>query len=227
LRAQGIALVEMKTNLQQFRLAAMTRKDLHLTFGAFLAASALALGNMFGRFYIPSSYHYRHLVRDGSHPMVDHLFSTEGTQFIHDGARASRVEKTIAIASWPDVHSRLRVCFHAAAMNPKRRVIANCGECEKCLRTMIPLEVAGLLPRFAAFPSKLSSRNIRKIRYLSSSSRSFAFENLLFALRKKRLDLVGVLMFVILRGKILSLFVRPFFLMLPKNVQRWIKTQAS
>ncbi|MBL0712097.1 MAG: hypothetical protein JJV98_00215, partial [Desulfosarcina sp.] len=147
--AQGIKLVVMQTNLQQFRLAAMARGNLHLTFGMPLAAAAMVLGNMFARFYIPASYQYRHLVPDGSHPILDHLLSTETMQMIHDGASASRVAKTIAIAAWPDTHSRLRVCFRGARYNPGLSVFENCGTCEKCIRTMIPLEVTGLLSKFS------------------------------------------------------------------------------
>ena len=222
---QGIDLVVMETNLQQFRLAAMARGHLHLTFGVPLAAAALTLGNLFARFYIPASYHYGHLVPDGSHPMLDHLLSTDSTQIIHDGAAASRVAKTIAIADWPDVHSRLRVCFRGASYNPLREVFENCGHCEKCLRTMIPLEIVGLRSKFTTFAVELSMKNIRRIRYLSTSSRAFAIENVHLAIRARRWDLVAVLLYVVLRGKLLSLFIQPLFHLLPARMRSWVKAQ--
>jgi hypothetical protein len=227
LSAQGIKMVEMQTNMQRFRLAAMGRSKLHLTFGLPLAAAALVMGNMFARFYIPASYHYGGLVPDGSHPMMDHLLSTETTQFIHDGASATRVAKTIAIAGWPETHSRLRVCFQGAQYNTARGVFENCGACEKCLRTMIPLEIAGKLSEFSTFPRGLNKKNIKTIRYLSSASRTFAKENLVFAWQHRRWDLVATLAYVVLRGKVLATFLQPLYRILPRGAREWIKNRFA
>ena len=223
LSAQGIQLVVVHTNMQQFRLAAMTRANLYLTVGMPLVSAAMVLGDMFARFYIPASFNYRNLIPDGSHPMLDHLLSTETMQIIHDGAAVSRVEKTIAIAGWSDSHSRLRVCFNGARYNPQRKVIENCGTCEKCVRTMIPLEVAGMLTNFSTFPVNLAVKNIRRMRFLSQSSRSFALENLRFARQAGRWGLVTVLAYVIVRGKLIEIIWRPLSRMLPERVKVWIK----
>jgi len=225
LEAEGIELVIMHTNLQQFRLAAMAHGNLHLTFGLPLAAAALTLGKLFGRFYIPASYHYARLVPDGSHPILDYLLSTDSTQIIHDGASATRVAKTVAIAEWPAVHSRLRVCFEGAPYNAQRKVFENCCKCEKCLRTMIPLEVIGQREQFSTFAQNLSLKNIRRIRYLSTPSRTFAIENLRLALEARRWDLVVVLAYVVVRGKLLSLFLQPIFRLLPQDLRAWVKAR--
>jgi hypothetical protein len=222
-RSQGIELVVMQTNMQQFRQAAMERGNLHLTFGSPLTASALVLGNMFARFYIPASYQYSHLVPDGSHPILDHLLSTETMQIIHDGAGVSRVAKTIALAGWPDTHSRLRVCFRSARYDPRRSIFENCGACEKCLRTMIPLEVAGLLPKFPTFPPAISPRSIRRIRYISESSRSFALENMRYALHARRWGLAASLAYVVARGKLYAAFLHPLAKRLPNKLRDWVK----
>jgi hypothetical protein len=223
LNAQGIEMLEIQTNMQRFRLAAMGRGKLHLTFGLPLAAAALVMGNMFARFYIPASYHYGDLVPDGSHPMMDHLLSTETMQFIHDGASATRVAKTIVIADWPETHSRLRVCFQGAQCNDARGVFENCGTCEKCLRTMIPLEIAGVLSDFSTFSGGLNLKNIKTIRFMSSASRSFAIENLVFARQRRRWELVATLTYVVLRGKVLATFLQPLYRILPRGAREWIK----
>jgi hypothetical protein len=155
--------------------------------------------------------------------MLDHLLSTDTMQIIHDGATASRVEKTIAIAGWPDTHSRLRVCFRGARYNPQRNIFENCGTCEKCVRTMIPLKAAGLLSAFSTFPVNLAGKNIRRIRFLSQSSRSFALENLRFARQAGRWALVTVLAYVIVRGKLFEFLWRPLSLMLPEKFKAWVK----
>jgi len=225
LEGENIELVVMQTNMQKFRLAAMGHGNLHLTFGLPLAAAALTLGNLSGRFYIPASYHYAHLVPDGSHPMLDHLLSTEATQIIHDGASVTRVAKTIAIADWPVVRSRLRVCFTGASYNALHNVFENCCKCEKCIRTMIPLEIVGQRSRFSTFPEELSLKNIRRIRYLSTPSRTFAIENLHLALKTRRWDLTAVLAYVVARGKLLALLFQPAFRLLPKGARTRIKAR--
>jgi len=224
---QGIQLVVVQTNIQKFRLAAMARSNLHFTFVLPLVSAAMVLGDLFARFYIPASYQYRNLTPDGSHPMLDHLLSTDTMQIIHDGATASRVEKTIAIAGWPDTHSRLRVCFQGARYDPQRKIFKNCGTCEKCVRTMIPLKAAGLLSNFSTFPVHLAVKNIQRIRFLSTSSRSFAIENLRFARHARRWDMVTVLSYVIVRGKLLEIIWRPLSLMLPERFKSWVKNRMT
>jgi hypothetical protein len=158
--------------------------------------------------------------------MLDHLLGTDSMQIIHDGASASRVAKTIAIANWPVAHSRLRVCFRGASYNSQRQVFENCGHCEKCLRTMIPLDIVGQRSKFTTFACELSMKNIRRIRYLSASSRAFTLENIRLAIGAKRWDLVAVLVYVVLRGKLLALCIRPLFRLLPANMRSYVKTRV-
>lgn len=56
------------------------------------------------------------------------------------------------------------------------------------------------------FPGGLTRKNIRRIGYLSSSSRSFANENLRFAWQAGRWGLVIALTYVTVRGKLLAIF---------------------
>ena len=62
----------------------------------------------------PASHTYNDLVPWGSDPRVDHLLSSETLQVVHDGAAATRIAKTEAIARWPATYGRLRVCVPAA-----------------------------------------------------------------------------------------------------------------
>jgi hypothetical protein len=66
---------------------------------------------------------------------------------MHDGGRFSRLEKVRDLASWPTAIAALRVC-------PTRLEDgANCGRCEKCLRTRLELLAAGIDETSAFGPS--------------------------------------------------------------------------
>lgn len=136
-----------------------------LTQGSALASIALLLG--FPRTYVSSAYSYSQLVPLGSHPLTDPLWSTEGIEIIHEGAEARRVDKVIEIAENPSALANLLVCAHD--------VTRNCGHCEKCLRTMVPLQLLGVST--TAFPPFPSLSKIKKIRIANDIEMIFFKEN--------------------------------------------------
>lgn len=102
--------------------------------GSFLAAIALALSDHVGRVYVPSSHDVGSLFPWGSHPLVDHHFSTERCSIVHDRVNVTRLDKTVAVAGYADILAELRVCWLPTS---------NCGRCSKCLRTLLALQVVG------------------------------------------------------------------------------------
>jgi hypothetical protein len=142
-----------------------------LTQGSALASIALLLG--FPRAFVSSAYSYSQLVPLGSHPLTDPLWSTEGVEVIHEGAEARRVDKVIKIAENPSALANLLVCAH--------EVVHNCGECEKCLRTMIPLQLLGAST--PAFPPLPPLSEIKKIRIANEIEMIFFRENFDLATR--------------------------------------------
>jgi hypothetical protein len=122
-------------------------------FGAALAAVAHALSPNHGKIYIASSYSYANLRPDGSHPLLDPLWSTETLRFIHDGGE-TRIEKLRLLLPHPEALSRLRVCWENEGNY-------NCGVCEKCLRTMLGLRALGV-DHCAAFPDTLTVDLVRQ-----------------------------------------------------------------
>jgi hypothetical protein len=201
----GITLLTSRTNLQQFRLAATSSKDLHLTFGAPITASALVLGNLFSCFYIPGSYTYArdNLIPEGAHPVLDHLLSTEILQIIHDGADASRTEKIAKIAQWTETYSRLRVCLERAKFNENTGLIENCCKCEKCIRTMLSLDLLNVLPIYSTFPHILKRKHIWQTLYRTEGSHLFYKENLKLARQQNRKDRVWDLYYSWLRSQVI------------------------
>jgi len=139
-------LIEVETNLRELSDSYVTWDFYH---GAALASVGLLLSPRFRRMYIAASRSYADLIPLGSHPLLDPLWSTERTEIVHDGSEATRVEKAAAIASDDTAVRYLRVCWE------NRGGAYNCGQCEKCLRTMACLRTVGVLQRCPAFERPL------------------------------------------------------------------------
>ncbi|MGH2809586.1 MAG: hypothetical protein ACRDIA_01755 [Actinomycetota bacterium] len=140
--ALGKPLIELSTNLPTISGHFLPWGHYH---GAALASAAVLLSGNFQRVLIPATNTYNNLVPLGSHPMTDPLWSTDSVQIVHDGCEANRIEKLTAISGSDAVRSFLRVCHEQPIDRP------NCSSCEKCLRTMISLEMVGTLDRFKTF----------------------------------------------------------------------------
>jgi hypothetical protein len=194
----GLKLVAVRTNLLQF-LGLSIQKQ---AFTSFVTSPALVLGGLFSRFYIPSSYKFTHLSRfqDGSHPMFDHLLATESMETIHDGGHLTRVAKTVAISSWPETYDLLRVCFNATGVQPGVPAIANCCNCEKCLRTMTTLHIAGALDHYRCFPRMLEPGDIGRMENGYPGWQVYAEEIIEYAARAGRQDIARNLRLGIAKG---------------------------
>ncbi|HEV8004184.1 MAG TPA: hypothetical protein VGP63_30245 [Planctomycetaceae bacterium] len=170
-------LVEVSTNIREFSDGIVDwALDYH---GAALAAVAQLLAPTLNKVYVASTHSERDTFRWGSHLFLDPLYSTETLSLIHDGANATRVEKVAAIANDRLVQQTLRVCNKAGA--------SNCGRCEKCLRTMINLRVAGALEQVVTFDRQLRLNEVRLIHVRDENKASYVSENLT-ALRAKGVD---------------------------------------
>lgn len=138
----GKRLVTFSTNIRETRFG-------HLPWGTIghgsaMAAVALLLEGVYRRILIPSTDGYRETGPWGSHATVDHFFSSSTMRVIHDGAAFSRFQKVALVATSPVALSALRVCWQSKSDS-------NCGACEKCLRTMIALELCGVLDKASTF----------------------------------------------------------------------------
>jgi len=150
-------VVPVATNVRDFGTRFVHWGELY--FGAALASVGLTLHRIFEKVYIASSYSYDELLPWGSHPALDPLWSTEGVSIIHDGCEARRVDKIRFIAQFPVVTDTLRVCTY----RPFSGSIYNCGVCEKCLRTMVALHIAGALQKCRTLPNFIDLRVLRTI----------------------------------------------------------------
>jgi hypothetical protein len=175
----GIPLLEVETNIRQLT-------DRHGGWaetgcGIGLAGVALLLSGQFRKVFIPASESYAHLGNCGSHPLLDPLWSTDSLEVVHDGCEADRNRKVRLISSLEVALRTLRVCWE----NPGNAY--NCGRCEKCLRTMVNLRIAGSLERCPAFASPLTADAVAGIRIRSDLVLRFHEDNLR-ALEESGLD---------------------------------------
>jgi hypothetical protein len=67
----------------------------------------------------------------GSNPVTNHLLSGGGFQVHTEGCGFSRTERVRLICDYPEIAAKLRVCWEGPITG------ANCGRCEKCIRTML------------------------------------------------------------------------------------------
>lgn len=149
-------------------------------FGNIMAGLFAGLGVR--RHYLPSSYSYRDLHPYGSHILTDPLWSTEATEILHDGLEALRSEKTEAIAAEPSMLDHLQVCWRSGT--------ENCGECSKCIRTRIVLDVLG---REGPFPDHRPTLSLlARLQPEDGSTAEFVWDLREFARRHDRSDLASV-----------------------------------
>ena len=149
-----LRLVSAATNLRLTRWR-QTDWALH-SHGAFFASVIHASG-AFVRCLIPSSVSYSSGRAWGSHPLTDPLLSTSRTELVYDGAETDRIHKTARVIQSELALSTLRVCWRSGTDQ-------NCGKCEKCLRTMVSLETAGVLQQATTFPARtVDLRLVRRL----------------------------------------------------------------
>jgi hypothetical protein len=142
----GKTLIPVEHNHYSFGYRYNLSRD--LSQAGVLGSVALLLG--FPVVYVPSSFPYSQLFPLGSHPLTDPLWSNECTEVMHDGCEAKRIDKLKKICESKPALENLRVCTNDQD--------ENCGKCEKCLYTMIPLKVLNAYD--APFPPLPSLRTI-------------------------------------------------------------------
>ena len=153
-------LIDVATNLRttRFRQADWS----HIAHGGGLASVGLLLERRLKHVLIASGSGYRNLHSWGSHPLTDPLYSTANTRIIHHGSTYSRTQKTITVAQSDIALQHIHVCHKQS--NEK-----NCCECTKCYRTMITLDLLGVLGRTPTFPQNQIDTHVIKNIYVSES----------------------------------------------------------
>ncbi len=176
---ENVDLLVVKSNINTHELLApiVTWDYIH---GACLAATGLALRKAFGRIYISSTHSAEEKMNWGSNVALDNNWSTEKLEFVHDGSEVTRLEKVILqVSKSPTALKHLRVCYKNIDGE------YNCGKCDKCLRTMVNLYIAGALKDAKTFPTEL---DIARISRTPTVTPTFFHNENLKALKERRLN---------------------------------------
>lgn len=106
----------------------------------------LLLQNMFYKYYYASTYNLNefelNLDADTAHyeKWVIPYISNENLEFYSANTNMTRIQKTQYISRFHDTYDNLHVCWYA---------IQNCGRCKKCIRTLVTMDVLGVLDKYA------------------------------------------------------------------------------
>jgi len=112
-------------------------------------SAVLMLQGLFKRYYYASGYNYEQCkynsVSDiaSLDPVLVPLLSTESIQCLSAGCQYSRVDKTRIVSEISLSYRSLDVCTQQRDEAP-----ANCGVCYKCVRTLLTLELLGLIEKY-------------------------------------------------------------------------------
>jgi hypothetical protein len=131
--------------------------------GGALAGAAHLFTNRLDVVKIACTYDITNLRPFGNHPLIEPNFSSHDMQIRHDGITLSRLDKVKLIAGWDAGLQSIRVCnqlfvWHSESKsyrerNPIKPGELNCGQCWKCVATMLALLVAGALHKASTFPN--------------------------------------------------------------------------
>ncbi|MFC4987854.1 hypothetical protein [Saliphagus infecundisoli] len=110
-------------------------------------AVALLLQGGIGTFLYGSTFDYEEICVKPTYDMAYTdpvglpLLSTDGIETRDVGCEYTRVEKTLIVSDIVDSHESLDICARPDSAS-------NCSDCWKCRRTLLTLEIAGLLDRY-------------------------------------------------------------------------------
>jgi hypothetical protein len=145
-RATGAAPAVIRTNLREHPVG--RGADWGRTHGGAVAALGHAAADTVGELLIASTKPYFADAPWGSHWETDPGWSSSRVRVIHVGAELRRNDKLAQLLDERLVQRHLRVCWE------NRAPTGNCGECEKCLRTMLILTAHDRLTDFPVFPRR-------------------------------------------------------------------------
>lgn len=162
----GVPLIEVETNIRHLTDPMVPWEDSH---GAALAAIGHLLGDSFETFVVPATHTFDNLYPLGSHPLLEPLWGSSDVRFVHHGCEADRVEKLARIAKSEVARRWLRVCPRYDGGT------RNCGRCEKCLRTMTAVRLAGDDCQFETLPRLRGLSDLWKVATVQTKGRASAW----------------------------------------------------
>jgi hypothetical protein len=118
---------------------------------AIFASIAYAFSNRVSDIVFASTYDIPSIQPAGTHPLLDLAYSSSQLTIHHADISLSRLDKVRLIADWEIAFQNIRTCNQSGSYESGK---LNCGQCIKCIRTMLELEALGLLEKSHAFPQR-------------------------------------------------------------------------
>jgi hypothetical protein len=148
-----VQLIPVTTNIRSF-YRGLDMSWMHISP---LVGAAHFLGESLGVFYLPSGWTDDEHSPWGEVTALVKLLSSDRLDVVYDGATMTRADKLRIVAEWPVTYDVLRVCL------ARIDGVGNCCRCDKCLGTMVGLELAGALARYSSFPLPLTGAALRRV----------------------------------------------------------------
>lgn len=145
-RELGLSIIGIVTNLAELLCSEFAYEQIHTYHHL---AAAMILAKRISNYYYATGYSnndFRLSFKDSSHydVLIQKSINYKLFRMHLSGGEISRVEKTRAIANNCTVQKYLKVCFntHTTRNRP------NCSCCFKCIRTMVTLDLLGVIDEF-------------------------------------------------------------------------------
>ena len=139
----GIRLIPVYTNIRD--LDNRSRFFIYKFHGAILASVAHVFSQTLTSVSIASDNYIPDLGPWGSHLLLNSNYGSNDLRIRHTEVELSRLAKTQILVDWNLALQNIKVC---GPNWPGE----NCGQCEKCIRTMLELLALGVLGQTDAFP---------------------------------------------------------------------------
>jgi hypothetical protein len=186
--ALGLPLVCTRTNLSEaLKLPHVYTHFFKTMFGV------LCLRKLFRTYYYSTAEDFSHFSIKGNATadtaifelLLLYVFSCPDFQVLTGGVKAERLEKTAALASFPEANKFLNVCLHP-------ELEQNCGKCAKCMRMLLMLDMHGIIENFAEVfdLSAYSSDRINSFIYLLKQKNSIMLSDVYRYFLKHEPDLM-------------------------------------
>lgn len=153
-------LITVESNLRKICYAEFPYMTIGKTHTYNNLGTIMLLQNYFKRYYYASAYNLDHFglntIKDPAEyeKWLIPLLETENLKLYSANMAMTRIEKTKYISAFPETYDSLHVCWDNAK---------NCGVCRKCLRTLVTLDILGLLDTYKnSFDVEAYRKNRRK-----------------------------------------------------------------
>lgn len=151
LGAYGIETAVVSTNWQQEFCPAW-----FMSFNTGLTSLLHTFSGWHGSATHATDHDYRYELTQGpygSNAAINHLLGRPGFPLVSTGGTHRRIERVGVLAEHPLLLDNLRVCYQEGANG------ANCGHCEKCVRTQLEMRAVGL-PTERQFPAAMTESDL-------------------------------------------------------------------